>query len=118
VHPDAGDAPGERGTGLAGAEPRRKSALGPLVNYHVLLPYYIVARLFDTAVLVIGMGVRHGRSVGLRDDPPEGRRTVTSPPDDNELRGPARLSPPRVPVVRLVAECSTSRARVWRRTAT
>jgi len=35
---------------------------------------------------------------------------MTAQQDDPELRGPARLSAPRVPVVRSIAECSTSLA--------
>src|SRR5262249_22879929 len=38
---------------------------------------------------------------GPRDDSPQGRRAMTEQPDDPQLRGPARLSAPRVPVVRL-----------------
>ena len=36
-----------------------------LVNYRVRLPYYVVDRLFDTAVLIVGVG-RHQDRVTIQ----------------------------------------------------
>jgi hypothetical protein len=43
-HPDAGKAAGERGTGVAGAEPRGRGV-----------------RLFETVVLIVGVGRQQDR---------------------------------------------------------
>jgi hypothetical protein len=44
---------------------------------------------------------RCGPPAGPRHDPAKGRPRMTTPRDDRDLRGPAQLMPPRVPVVRL-----------------
>ena len=41
-----------------------------LVNYRVRLPYYVVDRLFDTAVLIVGVGHRQDRvTIRRKADP-------------------------------------------------
>src|SRR5205823_5784641 len=87
-------APGERGAGAPRAEPRRRVCPRELSG--------------PAAVLRRGQTLRRGRpdrrrrpAAGPRDDSPQGGRAMTGQHDDPELRGPARLSAPRVPVVRL-----------------
>src|SRR2546425_8897364 len=94
LHPDAGHAPGERGAGPAGAEPRR--GVGPRE-----LPGPAPVLRGGPALRHRGPDHRRGPLPGPRDDPAEGGRAVTPQRDDPELRGPARLAPPRVAVVRL-----------------
>ncbi len=50
-----------------------------LVNYRVRLPYYVVDRIFDTAVLIVGVGRQQDRVTIRRK--PEGRlrRRRTTP---------------------------------------
>src|SRR5207247_3807628 len=94
LHPDARHTPGERGTGAPRAEPRRR--VGPRE-----LPG-------PAPVLHRGPAVRRRRpdrrrrpATGPRDDSPQGGRAMTAQQHDPELSGPARLTAPRVPVVRL-----------------
>src|SRR2546425_12549043 len=94
LHPDAGHAPGQRGAGPAGTEPRWGVGSRELPGPAPVLRG-------GPALRHRGLDHRRGWSAGSRDDPPEGRRTMTPPRDDPELPGPARLSAPRVPVVRL-----------------
>src|SRR5438477_4893365 len=94
VHPDAGHAPGERSAGAARAEPWRR--VGPRE-----LPGPAAVLHRGQTVRRRGPDRRHRPAAGPRDDSPQGGRAMTGQQDDPDLRGPARLSAPRVPVVRL-----------------